>query len=199
MLELKCQENARAIAQQMTSGGGGSDVTVTQVVESGTKIATIEVDDVETDLYAPEVAVTQVLSSGTKIATIAVGDTSTDLYCETVPTPETPVYVTADGVKTYSQLLDELYALIDSSKISYKSSCIFDHHNASETKDYFNILRSTNTSYIFVRPTSASGGASVASYNITNTGSTYMVATGSTRSDSSSEVPSVNATIEIVY
>lgn len=55
MLELKCQENARAIAQQMANGGSGSDVTVTQV-----------------------------LTSGTKIATIAVGDDSTDLYCETV-------------------------------------------------------------------------------------------------------------------
>lgn len=58
MLETKCQENARAIAQQMkNSGGSGADVTVTQI-----------------------------LSTGTKIATITVGEESTDLYCETAPT-----------------------------------------------------------------------------------------------------------------
>lgn len=34
-------------------GGGGSTVEVTQVVTSGTKIATITVDDTPTDLYAP--------------------------------------------------------------------------------------------------------------------------------------------------
>lgn len=34
-------------------GGGGSTVEVTQVLESGTKIATITVDDTPTDLYAP--------------------------------------------------------------------------------------------------------------------------------------------------
>ena len=86
MLELKCQENARAIAQQIKSSGSGSDVTVTQVVESGTKIATIGVDDVSTDLYAPEVAVTQVLESGTKIATVTVGEVATDLYAPVVDT-----------------------------------------------------------------------------------------------------------------
>lgn len=34
-------------------GGGGSTVEVTQVLESGTKIATITVDDTPTDLFAP--------------------------------------------------------------------------------------------------------------------------------------------------
>lgn len=36
-----------------TGGGGGSTVSVTQVQTTGTKIATITVDSVETDLYAP--------------------------------------------------------------------------------------------------------------------------------------------------
>lgn len=34
-------------------GGGGSTVVVTPIVESGTKIATISVDDVDSDLFAP--------------------------------------------------------------------------------------------------------------------------------------------------
>lgn len=38
---------------QPISGGGGSTVTVTQVVSSGTKIATVGIDGTDTDLYAP--------------------------------------------------------------------------------------------------------------------------------------------------
>ena len=41
------------IAANIEEGGGGSTVEVTQVLESGTKIATITVDDTPTDLYAP--------------------------------------------------------------------------------------------------------------------------------------------------
>lgn len=60
MLETKCQENARAIAQQIkkSGGGSGSEVTVTQVLASGTKIATIKVDDDSTDIYCETVPAT---------------------------------------------------------------------------------------------------------------------------------------------
>ena len=75
---------------------GGSTVDVTQIVSSGTKIATITVDDEPTDIYAPEdtgsdVSVTQVVSTGTKIATVTVDDTPTDLYA---PNPGDKVVVT---------------------------------------------------------------------------------------------------------
>lgn len=59
MLEVKGQLNALGVAQQVkASGGSGSDVTVTQVLESGTKIATIKVDDDSTDLYCETVPAT---------------------------------------------------------------------------------------------------------------------------------------------
>ena len=69
----------------LEEGGGGSTVTVTQVVTSGEKLATITVDDTPTDIYAPTdtgdtVSVTQVVTSGEKIATITVNDTPTDIY-----------------------------------------------------------------------------------------------------------------------
>lgn len=41
------------IADKIEGGGGGSTVEVTQVVSTGTKIATITVNDTPTDLYAP--------------------------------------------------------------------------------------------------------------------------------------------------
>lgn len=94
----KCQENAKSLAQVIFRGlddiadnlpdspGGGSTVEVTQVLESGTKIATITVDNTPTDLFAPspteptDVDVTQIVSTGTKIATITVDNVPTDLY-----------------------------------------------------------------------------------------------------------------------
>lgn len=103
----KCQENAKSLAQVIFRGlddiadnlpdspGGGSTVEVTQVLSSGTKIATISVDDTPTDLYAPtpteptDVDVTQVVSTGTKIATITVDSVPTDLYA---PTPTVPLH-----------------------------------------------------------------------------------------------------------
>lgn len=64
------------IADKIEGGGGGSTVVVTPIVESGTKIATITVDDVDSDLYAPNVAVVQTVTAGTKIGSVA----GTDLY-----------------------------------------------------------------------------------------------------------------------
>lgn len=106
----KCQENAKSLAQVIFRGlddiadnlpehpGGGSDVSVTQILSSGTKTATITVDDTPTDLYAPDptdVDVTQVQTSGTKIATITVDDTPTDLYA---PSPSAPTDVNVTQV-----------------------------------------------------------------------------------------------------
>ena len=103
----KCQENAKSLAQVIFRGlddiadnlpehpGGGSEVSVTQVLSSGTKIATITVDEESTDLFAPDptqptdVDVTQVVSTGTKIATITVDNVPTDLYA---PTPTAPLH-----------------------------------------------------------------------------------------------------------
>ena len=41
------------IADNIEGGGGGSTVEVEAIQTTGTKIATISVDDVDTDLYAP--------------------------------------------------------------------------------------------------------------------------------------------------
>lgn len=48
----------------------GDKVTVTPITDSGTKIATIKVNNTTSELYAPDVEVTQTLQSGTEIAEI---------------------------------------------------------------------------------------------------------------------------------
>ena len=68
--------------------GGGSSVEVTPILDDGTKIATITVDNVGTDLYAPTpdtVIVSQVQQSGTKIASITTGGHTVDLYTPSIP------------------------------------------------------------------------------------------------------------------
>lgn len=56
--EYRYDEDAEAgsewVEQPSSGGGGGSVVSVTQVLSSGTKIATITIDGVDTDLFAPE-------------------------------------------------------------------------------------------------------------------------------------------------
>lgn len=46
-------DNVQGAIDELAQGGGGSTVEVTQVQTTGTKIATITVDSVGTDLYAP--------------------------------------------------------------------------------------------------------------------------------------------------
>lgn len=65
-------------------GAGGSDVSVTPIQTDGLKIATITVDDVDSDIYAPDVVVTPVQLTGTKIAEITIDDAGFDIYAPAV-------------------------------------------------------------------------------------------------------------------
>lgn len=70
-----------------------SKVTAIQTQKSGTKVGTITIDGVGTDLYAPTpttVSVTQTQTSGTKVGSVTIDGTATELYA---PSP-TSVSVT---------------------------------------------------------------------------------------------------------
>jgi len=72
--------------ENASGGGGGSEVSYTQTLTTGSECGTITIDGDSTKIYAPtptaptEVEVTQVIATGTKIATISVDDVSTDIY-----------------------------------------------------------------------------------------------------------------------
>ena len=80
----------------------GSDVSVTQIQSTGTKIATVTVDGTDTDLYAPngggggsDVSITPSLQSGTKVADYEIDGVTGELYA---PTPTTySDFVGTDG------------------------------------------------------------------------------------------------------
>lgn len=123
--------------------GGGSEVSVTQIQSTGTKIATITVDSVGTDIYAPKASVTQTVASGTEIAEVD----GTKIYI-----PEAgSVSVTCDGVKTIKQLLDELYPLIDVNKLTPSSKLILDRTSGNDGIIIYNIIFYTNDIIQFTR------------------------------------------------
>lgn len=82
-------------------GAGGSDVSVTQVLTEGTKVATVTVDETGTDIYAPDptdVSVTPVVTSGTKIAEIEVDGAGYDLYAPAGGAPDFDVISLTTGL-----------------------------------------------------------------------------------------------------
>ena len=83
------------------------------------------------------------------------------------------VSVTADGVKTTSTLLNELYALIDKTKISYKSVLVFANNVVSISKIETNQLTFSVT-------INSSSNLSCDTYALKSTGSTRISASSNT-------------------
>lgn len=100
-------------------GGGGSSVEWSQIVTTGTKIATITIDEQSTDVYAPTgggggstVSWNEIQTTGTKIAEITIDGTTYDVYAPNVSVSASDVSydnttsgLTADDVQ---EAVDEL-------------------------------------------------------------------------------------------
>lgn len=145
--------------------GGGSTVSVTQIQSTGTKIATVTVDGTPTDLYSPKASVTQTVASGTEIAEVD----GTKIY---IPDAGS-VSVAGDGTKTWSQLLDELFALIDSSKITTKST--FEYNAVGTLNTIYHILEvgESPKAYSFTRNDVNSSALQIGKVTIKASGSVY--------------------------
>ena len=109
------------------------------------------------------------------------------------------VKVVADGSKSYTQLFNELFALVNMSKVTDRTICVFDYQNAAGNKAHYLLSELSNSYLVFNRSVASSGGARIESYYMAATGSMYMVATGTTRSDSSATIPSNGWEFVIYY
>ena len=85
------------------------------------------------------------------------------------------VSVNSNGVKTWSQLLDELFALIDSSKITSKS--IFEYETTGVITSVYHVSDISPTTYGFVRSDCGTSASQVFRASIKASGSTYMIVT----------------------
>lgn len=104
-------------------GAGGSDVSVTQVLTEGTKIATVTVDETGTDIYAPDptdVTVTPVLTSGTKIAEVAVDGAGYDLYAPAAGGPHFEVISLTTGLEYNNPVAVEANSFTNDSIICFE-------------------------------------------------------------------------------
>lgn len=100
------------------TGGSGSTVSVTQIQSTGTKIATITVDDVPTDLYSPAqtlpYVVTSAVSAAISATTVTISDASIattsviDIFSQntsgTLINVKTCVVTTGQAVLTFDAL-----------------------------------------------------------------------------------------------
>lgn len=85
-------ENVQEALDELAAGGGGSDVEVTQIQSTGTKIATITVDGDATDLYAPD-------GGGGASSLSDLSDTS-------ISSPQSGDVLVYDGEKWENEILD---------------------------------------------------------------------------------------------
>ena len=111
------------------------------------------------------------------------------------------VSVTADGVKTRSELLDSLFTLVDSTKLSKDSAVVF---TSGGTSYYLRLQQIEASAYIFAR----SSIGSSASYSVGVIDAVILKASGSiacagatsgTTTDNSSSVDTVGDKLELFY
>lgn len=111
---------------------------------------------------------------------------------DALPSGGGSVSVTADGVKTLSTLLDEMFALIDSSAITDKAVLI-------DSDIIYSLYRKDNQYGFSI--CGVVGAASITTYIIKSSGSTFKVwdTAGGTVIDHSSDVPTVGKIYTIKY
>ena len=136
-------------------------------------------------------------TSGTNYSTITIGEELSALNSKIVQ--QDKVSVTADGVKTYRQLFNELYGLIDRSKLTNRSVLWFKYTNG--TIQYYNLGENAATWYCFTMPMAGSAGAKATTFIIASTQNAceYSASVGSTRTDYSTYVPQATTVFEVHY
>ena len=121
------------------------------------------------------------------------------------PASDDYVEVTADGVKTYSTLLNELWAKIDMSKISHETSLMFYDYQRN-TNDYYIITRKRNSNNYLYFICDTEWGSTTTAYigamKIASSGSMFMVweiQSTASSTDISSSVPVSGTKITLYY
>ena len=118
-----------------------------------------------------------------------------------IPEESDSVSVTADGVKTYGQLLNELYALVDMSKVT--DTTIFKIDNS--ISDFFSIYFLSERSSSALRFTRVSGLNQTTDLTIVIIRSNSVVRSSSTSTSSTTftnntdDVPTSGTTITLIY
>ena len=101
------------------------------------------------------------------------------------------VSVTADGVKTYQQILNELYALLDTTKITYNSYLKYGNY-------IYRLTLSMSGLYQYTVATTASSNTFIQKLSVSATSGCERMS-GTTYSNLTTNVPTNGATFTIYY
>ena len=107
------------------------------------------------------------------------------------------VSVTADGVKTYATILNELYGLADLTKISAKS--YIDYCNVNYHELFSLQIMNANSVYVFACITSSASGILAEIYTVRSSSSSYEDVYGSTVTNKSTQVPVSGRVFTLYY
>lgn len=171
-------------------GGGGSEVSYTATLQSGTQIGTLTIDDIDYNLYAPEggdsVEYTAIQQSGTKIGTITINDTNYDIYAPTggggggseVSFTQVLGSGTKIGTITIDDTPTDIYAPTPPDAVSYTEI------QQSGTKIGTITIGSTSTDIYIPNPVTTLRGLSDVEFNPYITNGNIMMFNGSKWTDS---------------
>lgn len=139
-----------------SGGSGGSTVEWEQFQVTGTRIATITIDNVPVDVYAPsgggsgdEVSWTTVLSSGTKIGVITINDVPVDVYAPTpIDVEANPSGSATSGDLTKLKVGNEIYSIPSGSGGSSTLAGLNDTTITNPTDGQFLVYDGTNNVWV---------------------------------------------------
>lgn len=145
----------------------------------------------------------EIIKSLTKAQIEALGNNTDGIYVASdeteaivEPASADKVEVTADGVKSYGTLLNEMFALLDLTKIDEKSAITLQW--SSSGADTFYLAEKTNTNVIFTC-SYVSNNTSLTSLSLKSSNSTVKTSINGTVSDKSTDVPTSGYKITLYY
>ena len=106
------------------------------------------------------------------------------------------VEVVADGTKTYSTLLNELFALVDNARLSHKT--IFEIDYGNDNKNLFALIVNSPSLLMFTMPYTDST-TNIVTVGLSENGSTYKESVNNTITNNSSQVPASGRKLVVYY
>ena len=188
VLTLFAGGNAAPAASDVTYDNSGSGLSATDVQDA--------IDEVLGDIPANAAALSYD-NSGSGLSATNVQD-AIDEVLANIPSDSGSVSVTADGVKTYSQLFDALYALIDETKLSYKSA-IYKVMAGTGHKSQYSFAVRNSVGFYFTM-TYMDSACTIEGIEVKASGSKNQYCSGNfTIVNASNGVPAAGTTITLYY
>lgn len=197
-IDTQMKANATSAAQGISDAASASTVATS---------ANNKANTLDTQINTPGTGLAAVVSGHTTAITSInsdIGSTVLPTIAQTLTGAIDELYnditgssvsINADGVKTYSQLMDELFALVTFANVSRNSKLIF---STSAGDSFFDLTNKTGV-LVYSNATSSDTDFYVTSLTLKSSGSTYYASARSSTLNQSTTVPAVGFQIILYY